>query len=128
MADGAGDGEGDTHDEPVSKDEQSDEDIGPRSGFEDEGMDEEKGEEEDMDEEVELELFADQHEDTTRKAPERLRQPVLNATDVTARHPFYRFWDKKSREYLTPEELDTMGGVRWAICQGCGILLRAADQ
>ena len=32
MADGTGEGEGNTHDEPVSKDEQSNEDSGPRHG------------------------------------------------------------------------------------------------
>ena len=66
MVDGKEDGVGETHDELVDKDHLDNEDSGPGSGFE--GIDEEKekGEEEDMEEEVELELFADQHEDAPR--------------------------------------------------------------
>ena len=79
-AGGAGIVEGETRDEPMNNDKQSDEDSGCGSGLDDDSMDEEKGEEEDMSEEVELKLFADQHEDALRKAPERLRQPVPDAT------------------------------------------------
>ena len=101
------DDEMDGQEEVTGDDIEEQVDSGGGSGFEDDDK-EQEGEGEGEEEEIELELFADQHEDAPRKAPERLRQPVPNATDQSAFHPYYRFWARRANEYPNPEELDSL--------------------